>query len=315
MAMGEHGPALGAVGVIDQDPISPDFVRLQSERAVVALEALLADLPEDPSGLSGPGADEYAAFRQALVDWRDYSAQLLAEVDTDYDDLVALAASWDQNSAPPQVFVEAIDGHMLTWIPTVEQACAAFAVAADVTPGCLFGQQGGASDVEAADPQTVSFGGAVVRIDPTFPVSDIATTEGFVLFDYGPGFGTFALSDPPVVADPAAADADLEATIPWPNDVDAWLAELPLEVVSSTDWELESSTWRVWHVRADEQVAIIANAVGPAWTLGHTEIHLFQTTLGDSPVVGVLEIAPNDLDRTDDALDDIATVLSRVEVS
>lgn len=313
-AMTAHGSALSQVAEVNELPISPDFMRSQSERAVEAIDLVLADLPEDPGTLTGPGASEYVTFRTALLDWREYSVGIIADVDRDYAALAELADSWDGNSAPPSVFIDAVDGHMITWIPLVEQSCAAFAVAAEVTPGCLFGQRSVPDRVREVELQTVVFDGVTIEIDPIYPATDVLVEPGGFIVDYGPGFGTFALVDPPAVADPDAVGLALDATIPWPNNVDAWLASLPVEVVSAIEGEFGSNLWQVWHVRADEQISIIDRVFGPAWTVGDTELHIYQTDLEGTTVVGVLEISPLDLDRTDEAVDDIAAVLGTIVV-
>lgn len=297
VAFEEGGDGLSAVLNVDQDPIHPDFVATQAQRAIDALDPMLALLPADPGATDDPGQQEYARLRAALIGWRDHAVTVRAEVESGYDELLAMAEAWDRQSAPPMELTDPIDGHFEQWAPAVEAACAAFAVAVGVTPGCTEFRDAGPVDTAEAGPQQVLIGSVVFDVDPLFPVTDLGAEPDFAFFDYGPGGGSVTFLPPPRVADPAMAGPELSGLVPWPDDVAGWAAAAGLDVVEDRVAELGTHEWHAVHLRAtDNAMAIMENrwhpegafVVDPSVDL---EVVVWQSVVGGQPVVVVLEAA------------------------
>lgn len=303
--------ALTLVSEIDQDPMSADFVIAQSKRAVDALELVLAQMPEETTGVEGNGSEEYKSLREQLVGWLDYSRGTITEFEAGYDEFAELASAWDRTGPPPAVITDAIDGHLLDWIPAVELACAEFAVAAGVAPACTIGMSGGPAEVREAGRQAVTINGASFSIDPIFPVTDLGVERDLAFIDYGEGVGSLTIVAPPSVRESSEDDT---FALPWPDDVETWVAVHPVELVSSSTETFGDLGWNLFHLRADDAYPLIENRFHPsgAWGLGGPELHIYTTEIDGAVVVAVLEIGPADVDRTETIRSEMAEVLATI---
>jgi hypothetical protein len=216
-----------------------------------SLDELRTEFP-DAADMSPEGSDTYEGVLEHLDAWAELATSSLDELDERRSELEPLTIEWaaaldsGDPGDPPQAYAVLV-GNNPAAFEEFGQRCAEFAVSVDLAINC-FGTPAPAAD------GSIEFTAG----DVTFVVDPGAVDEYFVRPDFfgadlGPG-DTMTISAPFPVRDPAAAIEDdatnaqegapLDQPVPWPDDIDEYLAASPFEAIDDVTVATPSGDFR-----------------------------------------------------------------------
>ena len=202
-----------------------------------SLDALRTEFP-DAADMPPDAIETYAAVLEHLDAWARLSTSTLAELDERRSELEPLTIEWAAGlgsgdpGEPPQEYA-ALVGNNPAAYEEFGQRCTEFAVSVDLAINC-FGTP--APDADGSIEFTA--GDVTLVVDPG-AVDEYFVRPDFFGADLGPG-DTMTISAPFPVRNPTAAIEDdatnsqegapLDQPVPWPDDIDEYLAASPFEV-------------------------------------------------------------------------------------
>lgn len=266
-------------------------VRVVTERrgAVASLAVAL------PAGrlrdLTTSQQEQWTLMRTSLEHWRDTVEDVAAVVTARRDD------SASPDTAPPPEVEELLERD-LEAASAYGDACAAFSDAVGLSVDCYPFLSEEAAD--AVQTYTVTIGDVTLSYDVTGVHVDLVDDGMAITFVET---NTLAIGAPPEVTDPAQElhrdlDTLIPDPIPWPEDLAAWYAQLPVAVLDEGDVELgdEGQSWS-WVVLegTDPQRFALANLASEfaIQTGPDFEVVLWQTSIDGQEVVAVSDGRPD----------------------
>ena len=218
---------------------------------IESLDALRAEFP-DAAEMAPEGSGTYAAVLEHLDEWSALAASTLAELEQRRSELepstIEWAAALDSGDPgpPPEAYAELV-GVNPGAFEEFGELCAEFAVSVELPINC-FGTPAPGAD------GSIEFtaGGVTFVVDPG-PVDEYIVRPDFLGADLGPA-DQMTISAPFAVRNPAAAiesdatnameGAPLEQPVPWPDDIDEYLAAGPFEVLDDVAVSTPSGDFR-----------------------------------------------------------------------
>lgn len=263
-----------------------------------SLEAVRSDFP-DAADVPIEASEAYTAVLQHLDDWAEQATSALAELEQRRSELEPLTVEWasalesGDPGQPPQEYSALVDVNPSAF-EDFTQRCAEFAVSVDLPISCF-----GTSAPGADGSIEFAVGGITFVIDPG-PIDEFIVRPDFFGADLGP-FDQMTVSAPFPVRNPAAAvendatefleGAPLDQPVPWPDDIDGYLADSPFEVVGDESVSTPSGEFRRLTVAQDAVAALsfIDLPPGPVAVRLTSPLVLWIGEIQGQPIIATLQ--------------------------